>query len=138
MTDAIVIELYGEPIAKGRPRFSRKSGFAYTPAHTRKYESALRYAAQQAMGTRALFDGPVKLSVTAMLPVPASWSKKKQRAALAQEVWPVSRPDGDNYLKAALDSLNEIVFRDDSQVVDMRAVKRYSDKPKLSILVESI
>ena len=49
---------------------------------------------------------------------------------------PGSRPDLDNFIKAALDGCNEIVFRDDSLVVTIMASKRYSDKPALTIAVE--
>jgi Endodeoxyribonuclease RusA len=41
----------------------------------------------------------------------------------------------DNYIKAGLDSLNEIVVRDDSQVVELRARKRFSIAPKLVMTV---
>ena len=51
MADPVVINFAGEPVAKGRPRFASIGGKprAFTPAKTRKYESALQYAAQQAM-----------------------------------------------------------------------------------------
>jgi hypothetical protein len=38
MSGAVTIVIGGEPVAKGRPRMTRK-GFAYTPAATRKYEA---------------------------------------------------------------------------------------------------
>ena len=34
----VTIVIAGQPVAKGRPRVTRK-GFAYTPAATRKYEA---------------------------------------------------------------------------------------------------
>jgi Holliday junction resolvase RusA-like endonuclease len=37
--------------------------------------------------------------------------------------------------KAALDSLNEIVVRDDSQIVEITARKRFSIAPKLAMTV---
>jgi hypothetical protein len=41
----------------------------------------------------------------------------------------------DNYVKAAIDSLNEIVVRDDSQIVEITALKRFSIAPKLVMTV---
>lgn len=133
--DVITIELMGEPRGKGRPRFVRATGHAYTPAETRKYEDALRYAAGEAMAGRPPLDGPVDLKVNVHLPVPQSWSGKRRREALAGVIWPTKRPDSDNYLKAAEDALNMIVFRDDSQVVHIEVEKRYSDRPRLTIEV---
>ena len=37
-----------------------------------------------------------------------------------------------------LDSLNLIVWVDDSQIVDLRVIKRYSAQPQLTIDVEAL
>jgi Holliday junction resolvase RusA-like endonuclease len=50
-------------------------------------------------------------------------------------VRPIGRPDLDNFVKSGLDSINEIVIRDDSQVVEATARKRYSTAPKLVMTV---
>jgi Holliday junction resolvase RusA-like endonuclease len=67
--------------------------------------------------------------------VPASWSGKRQAAALAGYIRPTSRPDTDNYVKAALDAINGIAITDDSLVVELAAWKRYLRVPKLTITV---
>jgi Holliday junction resolvase RusA-like endonuclease len=133
----VVIELAGEPKGKGRPRFSRKGGFAYTPQPTRNYEAALRYAGQIKMADAAPIEGALKVEVLAAFPVPQSWSKIKQARAYAGTLRPTGRPDLDNVLKM-LDGLNGVVWRDDAQIVDARIVKRYSDRPRLRIEVEQI
>jgi Holliday junction resolvase RusA-like endonuclease len=136
----LVITFTGDPVAKGRARMSIAGGrpIAYTPAKTRKYESALAYAAREAMGDRLRFLGAVRVDIVASLPVPKSWSKKKRAHALAGEIFPTSRPDLDNYEKSALDALNCVVFNDDSQVVKKTSEKVYSDKPSLRIEVTSL
>jgi Holliday junction resolvase RusA-like endonuclease len=133
--EPIRIVLAGEPQGKGRPRFVRASGHAFTPAATRKYESALRYAGQHAMRGAAPLQGPLCVVMVAVFPVPASWSAKKRAAALACEIWPTVKPDADNLVKV-LDALNEVVFRDDKQVIDVRLVKRYGDRPRLVIEIK--
>jgi Holliday junction resolvase RusA-like endonuclease len=50
-------------------------------------------------------------------------------------VLPCSRPDIDNFLKSGLDSINEIVIRDDGQIVEVRARKRYGLAPKLVMTI---
>jgi Holliday junction resolvase RusA-like endonuclease len=130
----VTIIIGGEPVAKGRPRMTRK-GFAYTPSHTRKYEAHVRLAAQLAMDGRPPIEGPVRLELLAELLIPASWSNKKRARAITGDVLPIGRPDLDNYVKSGLDSINEIVVRDDSQVVEVRARKRYGLAPKLVLTI---
>jgi Holliday junction resolvase RusA-like endonuclease len=45
---------------------------------------------------------------------------------------PQVKPDADNLMKT-VDSLNEVVFRDDKQITDATISKRYSDRPRLRI-----
>jgi Holliday junction resolvase RusA-like endonuclease len=132
MSDAVTIVIGGPPTAKGRPRMTRR-GFAYSPAATRKYEAHGRLAAQLAMGGRPPIAVPVRVEIVVELPVPASWSGKRRDAALRGDIRPTSRPDTDNYVKAALDALNAIVVADDSLVVDLVAIKRYAPVPALTI-----
>lgn len=134
MRAPIQIILAGEPQGKGRPRFVRATGHAFTPARTRSYESALRYAAQEVMAGAVPLEGPLSAVVVAVFPVPASWSGKKRQAARDGAIWPAVKPDADNLLKV-LDACNEIVWRDDKQIVDARIVKRYGDRPRLIIEV---
>jgi Holliday junction resolvase RusA-like endonuclease len=67
--------------------------------------------------------------------VPMSWSAKRQDAALRGEISPTSRPDVDNYVKAAFDMLNGIVVADDSLVVELVAIKRFGPVPTLVVTV---
>jgi Holliday junction resolvase RusA-like endonuclease len=132
----IVIELAGEPQGKGRPRFVRSTGHAFTPAATRKYESALRLAAQGVMAGRTPIEGAVDVEVLACMPIPTSWSKGKRASAITGAVKPTSRPDVDNLVKV-LDAFNEIVWRDDKQVVSCRVAKVYSEKPCLRVEIRA-
>lgn len=132
----IVITLAGEPKGKGRPRFVRSTGHAYTPAQTRSYETMLRLAAQEVMAGRIPVDGPLEVEVLACMPIPVSWPKGKRAGAIAGTVKPTSRPDCDNLVKM-LDSFNEVVWRDDKQVVSCRVAKIYSEKPCLRVEVRA-
>lgn len=127
----------GAPVAKGRPRITTAGGFqrTFTPKKTRDYENLIKSRAFDAMAGRPPIAEAVALEITAFVAIPASLSKVKRAAALSGDLKPVTRPDIDNYVKAALDGLNGVVFRDDNQVTDLRVRKRYSDAPRLEIVV---
>lgn len=84
------------------------------------------------MGMTEPYDCPLSVKVEAFMPVPVSWSIKKRAAADAGEITPCTKPDLDNVCKL-LDALNEVVWKDDSQIVAMTAIKRYSLTPLLRI-----
>lgn len=65
MTSPITITLDGIPVAKGRPRFVRATGRAYTPSKTRAFETDLGYTAKEVMAGRPLLDGPLMVLVVA-------------------------------------------------------------------------
>ena len=132
----VVIRLAGEPKAKGRPRFNRASGRAFTPQATRSYEAMLRYAAQETMGDRPLMTGAVEVVLVASFSIPKSFSKAKRAEALAGTRRPVVKPDVDNLLKS-IDALNGVVFEDDKQIVSATVQKFYREKPELAIRVTS-
>ena len=133
---AIVITLAGPPVAKGRPRFTRK-GIAFTPAKTRSFENLLRFEASQIMQGKTPLESALTLTLEAFLPIPSSWSKKQQLRALGGLVHPTKRPDCDNLLKT-IDSLNGIVWRDDKQIIHASVTKAYSDRPRIVLTVREV
>lgn len=132
----VTIRLSGEPQGKGRPRFVRKTGRTFTPAATRSYEDALRYAGQEAMGERKPIEGALAITITADMPLPASKSKKWKAAALLGIEKPIVKPDFDNLAKTC-DALNQVVWIDDKQIVSALIIKSYSERPALTIEVRA-
>lgn len=127
----VTIRIPGDPVAKGRPRATAIGGQAcmYTPATTRAYEQRVAIAAREAMAKAPTMDGPLSVSIEITMPIPVSWSKRKQADALAGLVMPTGRPDLDNLIKALADACNWIVWRDDAQIVRLMAEKRYGEQP---------
>lgn len=127
----------GQPQGKGRPRIGKIGQHArmFTPAKTVAYEGLIAHAAQQAMAGSPLIDAAVACNVFIDCQVPASWSGKQQRMALAGDVLPKSKPDADNVVKAVFDGLNGVLWRDDSLVVDLRVRKRYATTPCVRVEV---
>ncbi len=126
----------GIPVGKGRARFVRATGRAYTPAKTVSYEGQVAQYAQIAMAGRAPLLGPVRLCIEAVFPKPVSWSKKRAAATL----WHTSKPDGDNLAKATSDAMNGIVYRDDAQIARTEVTKIYSTdgSARLRVTIEPL
>lgn len=135
-----VFEVPGEPVAQGRPRFSRRGGFitAYDPAKSRNYKVAVRLMVQQQMQGKKIIEDGCKATIDIFRGIPASWSKKKRTEALAGKIRPVTKPDTDNYIKIILDSLNSIVYKDDNLILEITARKWYSDTPKVLVKIETL
>lgn len=141
MSNVIKFTVPGAPVGKGRPKVSTRGGkFAkmYTPEKTTNYETLVALAAQQAMVGRTLLSGPVEVRMAILLPVPASWPKRKQAAALAGLVYPTKKPDADNVVKAIFDGINGVVWNDDVQACDILVRKRYAETPGVQVLVKPI
>lgn len=136
--EIITITIPGIPVAKGRARFTQVGKFVrtYTPAKTQRYEDQIRCAANDYMNGRLPIDEAVCMSVTAYVAMPKSLRGKRRQDASDGLLKPVTRPDVDNYAKAALDGCNAIIFRDDSCVTDLIVRKRYSERPRLVITIE--
>jgi len=126
MSETLTIVIPGVPQGKGRPRFSGKSGTAYTPAKTRAYENTVGRLAWLEMRGRAQFTGPLHLEMRAHMPIPASWNRERKNAALLGSLRPTGKPDIDNLLKAIADGLNGIAYADDAAIVSVSCSKVYA------------
>lgn len=126
------------PLApRGCARHRAGQGRFYKDPETAHFQTAMGHIARATMRGRELLIGPVELTVTSILPVPPSWSRKKREAALAGEIRPVTKPDWDNLGKQT-DALNGIVWGDDAQVVDGRSVKFYGATPSMHVTVRQL
>ncbi len=138
MTDPIIIEIAGVPVAKARARVVNIKGRvrAFTPKNTVQWENDARLLARMEMKGREPFTGPMRMGILAVFPIPVAWPGWKKRAAKIGRIMHTGRPDGDNIAKAAKDAMNKIVWADDSQVVDMQIIKVYGFAPMVRIEVE--
>lgn len=129
----MLIIVPGHPVAKGRPRFGK--GRTRTPEKTAKHERHIRDCFMQ-VKQRELIEGPIRLTITFSMRIPESWSKKKKLSAVVGDIRPTSKPDIDNLVKM-IDALNGLAFKDDSQIVEVKAVKKYGT-PETIILIERV
>lgn len=136
MTCDFVVE--GKPVGKGRPRFKRIGNFVqtYTPANTAEYEKLVRLKFQNAGGV--ITENPVKVEIVAFFTPPKSTKKKQRQEMLANLILPTKKPDCDNIAKIVLDALNQIAYKDDSQVIDLSVRKQYASEAKVYVHIEEI
>jgi Holliday junction resolvase RusA-like endonuclease len=124
----VQLTIYGTPVPKGRARVTTVGGHAraYTPKATAAWEAEIRrQAAQQ-------YSGPpldYALSVTAIFYLP--------RPKTCKRCVPSVRPDLDNYIKALTDALNDVLWKDDGQIVSVTAEKRYGE-PRVEVSVDDV
>ena len=119
---AIELIVHDDPVAMPRPRVMLRQGrpHAYVPTHASAAMWRIRQAAAEALGQRPPLLGPVEVLVEVFLHPPASLPKKMRGHAQ-----PTKRPDADNFGKTACDGCSPL-WGDDSQIVDLRIVKRYA------------
>jgi len=133
----IMFTIYGEPVPKGRPRFSTRGKFpvAYTPEKTKAYEFEVGMMALGAMGGSKPLEGALEAFIYVTFPVPASYSKKRTEACLSNSEKHTKKPDLDNVIKSVIDGMDKIVFENDSQITSIHAAKVYGEVAKVEVIV---
>ena len=114
--------IFVEPTAKGRPRSTVISGHVstYTPAKTRKAEALICAMIREQVMAAGCFPAgmPLRIDATFYIPKPPSAPKRL--------IFPVKKPDVDNYQKLLQDALEKFVYPVDSQIVTSLVKKRYA------------
>lgn len=118
-----MVVVIGKIRGKARPRVCR--GHAFTPKDTIEYEKLVRDCYKEQDGR--YLEGSIKALIIAYYKIPKSYSKKRVQAIRDGLEKPTKKPDGDNIAKIIFDSLNGIAYKDDSQIVELRVIKRYTE-----------
>jgi Holliday junction resolvase RusA-like endonuclease len=133
---SIHLVIDGEPIAKGRPRFSMINGkpITFTPPKTRTFEAMVAMTARTQAPPQPL-EGAVSVEMRFFFTLPKSRIKKRIPLPTVQAK--DTKPDIDNLIKAILDGLNGAGFwRDDAQIAKLTAFKAWTtDKARIEITI---
>jgi Holliday junction resolvase RusA-like endonuclease len=130
MGSTISFTIYGKPVPKGRPRFTKR-GFAYTPTTTRNAEADLRtQVINQLPKDFVRFESAIELDMVVI--------RERPKSAKKSVLYPITRADLDNHVKLVTDALNTIVWRDDAQIVFLIAKKVFGEQPGIKIEVRSL
>ena len=130
----IKIVILGEPQGKGRVRFSRISGTAYTPEKTALYENLIKIEYIQQCNHRFSDDAEIEMHITAYYGIPKT-ATKKMLAQIENGLRPIKKPDADNVAKIVADALNGYAYKDDAQIVRLVVDKFYSTEARVEVEV---
>lgn len=119
-----MVVVTGKIRGKARPRICK--GHAFNPKDTVKYEKLVRDCYKEQDGR--YLDGSIKALIIAYYKIPKSYRKKRVQAIRDGLEKPTKKPDADNIGKIILDSLNGIAYKYDSQIIDLRVIKKYTEE----------
>ena len=117
-----------QPIPKLRPRLTKR-GRVYTPRKTLDFEGEVQFWVSQ-HDFEPLLSGSISAKIEFIYEKPKSVKKSK--------IYKDTRPDLDNLIKAVLDALNGVCYKDDGQIVELYAVKKYGTEDLIVLTLEPL
>ncbi len=115
------------PVPASRPRVSRY-GTYYLPTY-RKFKAEMQQIVNNDRGSFSKTKGPLAVTVVCRV-------RKPKTTELLHP-----RGDVDNYAKAVLDSLNDVLWDDDDQIVQLTCFKEFckdDQNPQIFVEVEPV
>ena len=151
MAKLIRFTISGEPVGKGRPRFSTRNGYVrtHTDKKTESYEAKTIYSYNlQHEGMTFEPNEMIHAEIHAYFLIPKGhyhYHKKTNTTDLDKqglemlngELEPTKKPDCDNIAKVILDALNGVAYHDDSQVVELVVHKHYAETTRVNVTLWS-
>lgn len=140
MVVLIKFTIPGEATAQGRPRAGKtKTGKTrmYDPQKSKDYKSYVRLVASQYMPKNQL-EGQISMHLKIYRQIPKSMTKKLRKASIEEIHRPITKPDCSNIAKGIEDALNGLIYKDDSQIVDLHVSKFYSENPRVEVVINTL
>ena len=118
------LEIFGNPAPQGSKRIIHGRLVEASSDKLRRWRKEIARVCTEARAQNEdlFFLGPVRVEVCFFLPRPASVKQNKRP-------WPIVPPDLDKLCRGLLDGIgqSELIWGDDSQVVNLIATKCYAD-----------
>lgn len=108
----------------------------YDPRSAEEWRNAVAKAVGDCVDE--FFDCPIELTLLFYFPRPKSHYGTGKNSELLKDAAPkyhTQKPDLDNMCKAVMDSLNMVLYRDDSQVIQVNAQKLWAPRRGLEGLL---
>lgn len=141
--DAIRITVYGTPQTAGSKRAYKRGNHINVVddnPNSRAWKKQVAQYAGEVMAGAKLLDGPLELELRFYRSRPKGHLSKRTDVELVPSApaFPITRPDTTKLIRAVEDALTGIVWRDDAQVVDQHAFKRYGAPERAEIVVRPL
>ena len=138
----IHFKIEGAAVPQGRPRAVRMGAGVrmYDPPKSRAYKQMVAAKVRSYMKINGIqtITEPIAIHLNFYFTPPKSYSKKRIRAIEAKEELFTKKVDLDNLVKSVTDSMNSIVYLDDSQIVGLTAGKHYGHEDYVDVKIEVI
>lgn len=131
-------EVEGRIKPKQSTRFAKICNFVrtYTPADVKCYSNWVKLCFKQAYPDFKPLEGAVRLRIDVNFVIPKSYTKKKLQMIEEGCMCPTVKPDCDNICKQIADSLNNLAWLDDKQIVNLEVRKRFANRDYVVINFE--
>jgi Holliday junction resolvase RusA-like endonuclease len=131
-------DVVGTPVPQGSLRPFMAGGRPQVRYSNREPLAMWRDAVRDGCPITEPDTGPFRVSMQFRIARPQGHYGKAGIMPRYEDATPCTRPDLDKLVRAVLDALTMRVWRDDSQVVEVKASKRYSLSPGVTIMVDKL
>ena len=131
------LEIFGNPAPQGSKKIIHGRLIEASSDKLRRWRKEIARVCTEARAQNedVFFLGPVRVEVCFFMPRPASVKQSKRP-------WPIVPPDLDKLCRGLLDGIgqSELIWGDDSQVVNLIATKCYADarEPGASVTITGV
>lgn len=129
-------EVIGDIKGKARPRVNTYTCKAYTPTNTKDYELLVKQYFKIKYPRFVPLENRIAVKIIATFKVPKTTTKKDREQIEKGLISPTKKPDIDNIVKIILDALNQMAFKDDTQITKLEVEKVYGEEEKVYVAIE--
>lgn len=109
----------------------------YDPKKSKDYKQYVRLVAGQHSPKKQI-EGQIEVFIKIYRQIPKSMTKKLKKASIDEIHRPTTKPDVTNIAKGIEDALNGLIYKDDSQIVDLHISKYYSENPRVEVEIREL
>jgi Holliday junction resolvase RusA-like endonuclease len=134
----ITFDVHGLPIAQGS---KNQFGGESNAKALRPWRNDIAVAAFDKMSGYPPWSGPVALRAVFVFPRPKTHYRTGKHAGEVKDNapgWKPSAPDLDKLVRALGDAITGVVIRDDAQIVDIRAIKKWGETPGVTVHLHEV
>ena len=136
----IHFKIEGRAQPQGRPRAVRMGAGVrmYDPPKSKAYKQMVAARVRSYMKINGIqtITEPLAVHLNFYFTPPKSYTKKKLKLIEEGKLHYTKSVDADNLAKGVLDACNKILFKDDSQIVELNITKQYGKEDCVEVSLE--